>query len=173
MSLELKLPIKELLISSSYLFVSARYLKNLNTLMHFNLMGCRSNAFILITYSKACDCVNHTSLLSKLRSLVHLCVFASATSSPTNLRELWVHQKDCSVVLYFSNYSPMVYTVPSSLIIFFLMTTLQKHLNALVTWSNNNGLDLNIPKCSVVTFSRAHNPIKSEYCINNVVLAGM
>lgn len=45
-----------------------------------------------------------------------------------------------------------------------------KYLNSLVQWSIKNELILNTSKCSVVTFSKRHNPSQYAYDINSQTL---
>lgn len=47
---------------------------------------------------------------------------------------------------------------------------LQNDLNSLTTWCDLNRLDLNIPKCNVLSFTRRHNILLYQYQINNEVL---
>jgi len=47
---------------------------------------------------------------------------------------------------------------------------LQNDLNRLVDWSTSIGLELNIGKCSVMTFSRRHFQIQFSYHVNGTTL---
>jgi len=48
---------------------------------------------------------------------------------------------------------------------------LQKDLDTLFTWCNNNRLSLNIDKCQVLSYSLKTHPILYDYSINNIRLS--
>lgn len=47
---------------------------------------------------------------------------------------------------------------------------LQSDINTLLEWCALNGMDLSVNKCSVITFTRAKNPITFEYTANDHIL---
>lgn len=47
---------------------------------------------------------------------------------------------------------------------------LQDQLNNIVAWCKTNFLQLNVSKCRVMTFTRNHNCLQFEYCIEDYVL---
>ena len=49
--------------------------------------------------------------------------------------------------------------------------TLQKNLNSIYEWSVINRIELNIPKCKVVTFTRKTNSLKFNYMIESTLIA--
>lgn len=48
---------------------------------------------------------------------------------------------------------------------------LQSELNALVFWSKQLGLELCIPKCYYMSFTRSHSPIRHDYLIDGTSLS--
>jgi hypothetical protein len=47
---------------------------------------------------------------------------------------------------------------------------LQMDVDSLVVWSNENKLAFNVPKCSIMTYTRSHNPIRHQYTMNTLDL---
>jgi len=48
---------------------------------------------------------------------------------------------------------------------------LQSELNALVFWSRQLGLELCIPKCHYMSFTRSHSPIRHNYLVDGTSLS--
>eukprot|EP00102_Acyrthosiphon_pisum_P013445 XP_008183021.1 PREDICTED: uncharacterized protein LOC103309423 [Acyrthosiphon pisum] len=48
---------------------------------------------------------------------------------------------------------------------------LQSELNALVLWSRQLGLELCIPKCHYMSFTRSHSPIRHDYLVDGTSLS--